>query len=130
MWRKPEKNETQNERINGNVSKGISESLNGRKAGRHWETLVGYTLDELMRHLESKFEGWMTWENYGEWHIDHIIPKAYFNFTTTDDIEFKQCWALSNLQPLEASENKRKGAKLPEDFQPSLAMAGQARPVK
>jgi 5-methylcytosine-specific restriction endonuclease McrA len=48
----------------------------------------------------------MTWENYGiYWHIDHIKPLSWFNLET----EFKDAWALSNLQPLEATKNLSKG---------------------
>lgn len=101
-------------RIAQTVSRSIAHSLRGRKAGRHWETLVGYTLDDLMRHLESQFLLGMTWERYGEFHIDHIRPIASFNFTSPDDLEFRQCWALSNLQPLWAEDNMRKGAKWQE----------------
>jgi hypothetical protein len=65
----------------------------------------------------------MTWENYGEWHVDHIVPVSAHNFETTEDIDFKKCWDLSNLQPLWATDNMRKNAKLLKPFQPSFAMA-------
>lgn len=73
--------------------------------------ILGYTLEELMSHLESKFTEGMTWENYGEWHVDHIIPMSKFEFTTTDDHEFKLCWSLENLQPLWEFDNLSKGAR-------------------
>lgn len=75
-----------------------------------FETL-GYTLEDLMKHLESKFKEGMTWENYGEWHVDHIIPMSKFNFTSTDDREFSLCWDLVNLQPLWGIENWVKGSR-------------------
>ena len=43
----------------------INNSLKGRKNGRHWETLTGYTLEELMTHLEGLFTDGMTWDNHG-----------------------------------------------------------------
>ena len=43
-----------------------------------------------------------------------------FTYETPEDIDFKRCWALKNLQPLEAKENLRKQAKLDKPFQPSL----------
>ena len=71
---------------------------------------IGYTIDELMQHLESQFSPIMTWDNYGEvWHIDHKRPVSWFNYNGTNDDEFKECWALSNLQPLLATDNIRKG---------------------
>ena len=107
-------------KLNGNISSGISGSLEGNKNGRHWEDLVGYTLNDLKNHLEKLFQSGMTWKNYGEWHIDHKIPKAAFNFTRPEHVDFKKCWALKNLQPLWAKENMLKGAKLDKPFQPSL----------
>lgn len=62
--------------------------------------LLPYTFDELKQHLENQFEPGMTWDNYGEWHIDHVIPQSHFNYTTTDSDEFKMCWSLNNLKPL------------------------------
>jgi 5-methylcytosine-specific restriction endonuclease McrA len=47
----------------------------------------------------------MTWENYGEWRVDHIKPISSFNFTDINDDEFKKCWPLENLQPLCEKEN-------------------------
>ena len=75
--------------------------------------LLGYTVVDLMQHLEAKFQPGMSWENYGRfgWHIDHIRPLASFSYDTPDDPGFKQAWALSNLQPLWAIDNWRKGAK-------------------
>ena len=89
----------------------IYNALRANKAGRTWETLVGYTLQELKSHLEARFLPGMSWENYGAWHIDHIRPRASFTFTSPEDEGFKQCWALDNLQPLWAADNIRKGHK-------------------
>ena len=50
----------------------------------------------------------MSWENYGQWHIDHRIPESWFKIHTMHDKSFKDCWALSNLQPLWAKENLSK----------------------
>ena len=98
---------------------------NNSKGARHWETLVGYTVDQLKQHLEKQFRPGMTWGNHGPcWHIDHIIPIDAFNFTCPEDLDFKRCWALKNLQPLGKIENIRKSAKLENPFQPSLCIAG------
>ena len=95
-------------RLNSCMRTGINQSLKGNKNGKHWETLVNYTLEDLMIHLEFQFQEGMTWENYGKWHVDHIIPISFFKFQTYDDQEFKECWALDNLQPLWAKDNIRK----------------------
>ena len=86
--------------------KGIS------KNGRHWENIVGWTKEDLKKHIENLFREGMNWDNYGEWHIDHIIPKAFFKFKNTNDVEFKMCWRLDNLQPLWAKDNVSKQSKI------------------
>ena len=73
--------------------------------------LLGYTIEELMIHLEKQFTEGMTWDNYGEWHVDHKKPMALFKFTSTDDEEFKECWCLDNLQPLWELDNLSKGTR-------------------
>jgi hypothetical protein len=73
--------------------------------------LLGYTIEELKRHLESQFQEGMTWENYGlkGWHIDHKTPDSWFYYESTNDEQFKIAWSLSNLQPLWAKDNLKKG---------------------
>jgi 5-methylcytosine-specific restriction endonuclease McrA len=93
------------------ISRGMRYSLEAKKNGVHWEELVGYTLEDLIKHLEARFEPWMTWNNYGEWHVDHIKPKSLFRYENTEASEFKKCWALENLQPLRATENIKKGKR-------------------
>lgn len=70
---------------------------------------LSFSIDELKNHLEPMFLEGMSWENYGEWHIDHIRPCILFDHS--NDGEFKECWSLENLQPLWARDNIIKGAK-------------------
>lgn len=106
------------------MSRGIYGAIKDKKAGRKWETLVGYSLERLMNHLEKLFLPGMTWDNYGKggWHVDHKIPKSAFNYDAPEHIDFKRCWTLSNLQPLWEPDNLTKWAKLDKPFQPSLAI--------
>jgi len=100
--------------LSGIVSRAVYKSLKGRKTGKHWEKLVGYTLKDLMEHLEKQFDGKMNWGNYGSyWEIDHRKPIALFKYNSPEDPEFKQCWSLENLQPLEKIENIRKSDNYP-----------------
>ena len=110
--------------LNDRIGSSMKKALKGNKAGRHWEELVGYSLRDLRAHIEKQFIGKMSWEGVlrGEIHIDHKIPKSVFNFKTHNDIDFKRCWALSNLQPLWALENIKKSNKLDNQFQPSLLL--------
>jgi hypothetical protein len=82
-----------------------------RKVGKTME-LAGCSLDDLMKHLESKFTEGMTWENYGQWHIDHNRPCASFNLE--DPAEQKKCFHWTNLQPLWAKDNLKKSDKWQE----------------
>ncbi|MDD4422654.1 MAG: hypothetical protein PHD46_06430 [Eubacteriales bacterium] len=109
-------------RVTQNISKSIWARIRGRKKSLRWEKLVGFTYEELKKHLEKQFLPGMTWDNYGKWHIDHKTPVAAFNFQSTEDLDFKKCWALENLQPLWAKDNQNKGVKLEHLIQPSLTM--------
>jgi hypothetical protein len=86
--------------------------LTRRKAGRSWREFVDYSVEELVAHLERQFLKGMSWENMGEWHIDHIVPLAAFTITGADDPELRRAWALTNLRPIWAKENLRKGARV------------------
>jgi hypothetical protein len=97
--------------LNRRVRHAVCQSLRGGKAGRSWQTLVGYSLDELRAHLEAQFTDGMSWENAGKWHVDHRRPLSSFKITGPDCPEFRAAWALENLQPLWARDNLRKGAK-------------------
>ncbi|MDP2218543.1 MAG: hypothetical protein Q8J68_14795 [Methanolobus sp.] len=110
-------------RLNDAIRSNIRNSLKVSKNNRHWEELVGYTIEQLKKHLEKRFKPGMTWDNYGTvWVIDHKIPIAAFNFERPDDIDFRICWSLNNLQPLGPKENAKKGEKLEKPFQPSLTI--------
>lgn len=90
-------------RLSRNISKSIWESMKGNKVKRKWESIVGYTSEQLKYHLESQFNSNMTWDNYGSyWEIDHIKP---LSVCTT----FEEAWLITNLQPLECSLNRSKG---------------------
>ena len=109
-------------KLNNTMRRTIWNMLRGNKNRRKWEKLVGYSVKDLKKHLERQFIDGMSWDNYGEWHIDHKIPVAVFNFDHPDEIDFKRCWALENLQPMWASENIAKRAKIDMPFQPMLKL--------
>ena len=116
---------TERGKLNNNMRSRIGTSLkNHSKSRQHWESLVGYTVDQLKKHLEKQFTPEMSWENYGKvWEIDHKIPIAVFNYERPNDIDFRICWSINNLQPLTTFKNRSKQDKIDKPFQPSLAMA-------
>lgn len=98
-------------RIRRTFSMRIWKALKFRTEFREMKMIFGYTTDELISHLESKFQNGMTWKNYGRWHIDHIRPVCSFKYESITDPEFIECWSLNNLQPLWAADNWSKGGK-------------------
>ena len=70
---------------------------------------LGCTLGELKTYLEEKFEVGMTWENHGEWHIDHKRPLCTFDLSNRED--FLKACHYTNLQPLWRKDNLEKGKK-------------------
>jgi hypothetical protein len=73
--------------------------------------LVGCSSHELAAHIESLFKPGMSWANRREWHVDHIIPVSAFNLATEE--EQRAAFHYTNLQPMWAKDNHRKGAKVP-----------------
>ena len=79
------------------------------KAGRTYK-LVGCNSAFLKDWLESQFTDGMSWDNYGQWHVDHIRPCASFDLT--DEAQQRQCFHYTNLQPLWAADNRAKSDRL------------------
>jgi len=79
------------------------------KSNKKTFDMLNFTVDELITNLESQFQPGMTWDNYGEWHIDHKIPDSWFYYSSTEDEGFKKSWSLENLQPKWAKDNISKG---------------------
>lgn len=74
------------------------------------ESLVGCSFDQLLGLMEFHFLPGMSWENYGQWHVDHIKPCAIFNLS--DPAQQQECFHYSNLQPMWGEDNMRKGARV------------------
>jgi len=89
----------------------IGKALKGYNKCSTTVELLGCTIEELWTHLENKFTEGMTRENHGEWHVDHI--KACATFDLTDPVQQGQCFHYTNLQPLWALDNLKKGKNGP-----------------
>lgn len=72
---------------------------------------LGYSVADLRAHLERQFTKGMSWERFaaGDIHIDHIVALTKFDLSNED--ELRAAWALTNLRPLWAEDNLRKGAQ-------------------
>jgi hypothetical protein len=133
-WNKrPETKEREREKFQKSAFHRIKRSVNcsinhglkresSHKDGSCWDYL-GYTVHELKEHLEKHFEDWMSWENYGTiakydkgrtWQIDHIYPHSLLPYDSMDCANFKKCWSLENLRPLDSKQNIKKSNKILE----------------
>lgn len=108
----------------------LRRSLKHKNKKYTWENVLGYTSADLRAYFEKKFTQGMTWRKFhkGEIHIDHIIPVSVFNYEKIEDDDFHKCWALKNLQPLWAKDNRTKRAKIKKHIQPSLIFDPIKRP--
>jgi hypothetical protein len=88
----------------------IKDVLRGHSKSNSTIKVVGCTIEELWKHLESTFKPGMTRENHGKWHVDHIIPCSSFDLSKPE--EQAKCFHYTNLQALWAHENLSKGAKI------------------
>lgn len=93
--------------INFRFRAAIRRCVRNPLAASKWEK-VGYRLADLMAHLERQFLPGMSWENRRRWEIDHIVPLSKFSFASPEDPEFKAAWALTNLRPIWAQDNRTK----------------------
>ena len=95
-------------RIRGNLSGRLRGILRGKgEKSESTARLVGCSAFELVTHLQKQFLPGMSWENYGKWHVDHVKPCSAFNLT--DPEQQRVCFNYTNLQPLWALDNLRKG---------------------
>lgn len=100
-----------NYRILCNLRSRLSMAIAGVTKTDTTKNLLDCSIEHLKKHLESQFSEGMNWDNYGlnGWEIDHIIPCSKFNLSVLD--QQKECFHYTNLQPLWASDNRRKNSK-------------------
>lgn len=98
-------------RLNTRLRVQIRKALKGQKGGRSWESFVGYTLEDLAKHLARMLPKRKTLADClrDGWHIDHITPKSTYDLSKPD--ELRAAWCLSNLRLIPPKENLSKGAK-------------------
>lgn len=87
--------------------------LQGKYKSKSTLQLLGASLNQVWNYLESQFQPGMTRENHGLWHIDHKRP--CISFDLTDPTQQAICFHYTNLQPLWAEDNLKKGATYDND---------------
>ena len=89
-----------------NLRTRIRDALRRNVKSASTKELLGCSIEKFKSHLENQFQPGMTWENYGQWHVDHIKPCAKFDLTIPE--QQRQCFHYSNCQPLWAKQNLQK----------------------
>ncbi len=86
----------------------IKRAFDGNYKSGTWKNMLGCSIEECKIYLESKFQPGMTWENHGNygWHLDHKKPISSFSIE-----DLHKAFHYTNLQPLWAIDNLRKGSK-------------------
>jgi len=111
--------------------------ISSRYVWAELENHLGYTKQDFIDHIDKQLSAsnWMTYDNWGKpefpgdkkWQLDHIQPRASFEYKKISDESFKRCWDLSNLAPLEATMNMIKSdKKLRASFNGSMRNALKA----
>jgi hypothetical protein len=105
------KNHIEHVRMRSRVGAMITDIMhNDRKKSKHTKYL-GCTIPFFRQHIESQFESWMNWDNYGPyrkkskraWNVDHIIPVWKFDLSKEEDVY--KCFHYTNLRPYDSKHN-------------------------
>ena len=105
-------NETTEQRLARAIKSRLWGALRQRKINHSCGLALKYlgcTLAELKSHLEARFQPMMSWDNYGSWHIDHVVPFAKFDLTDMEQLVL--ACHYTNLQPLWGHINCQKSKK-------------------
>lgn len=100
-------------KFNKSIRKLIARAIKntGSKKKSKTSDILGLTPKKFRLYLEGKFKGGMSWQNYGEWHIDHIIPMS----SAKDEFEAEILNHHLNLQPMWAEDNLKKSDSYNEE---------------
>lgn len=98
-----------NYKLTCNLRTRLSNALKRKQKSGSAISELGCSIESFKIHLEKQFQEGMSWDNYGEWHIDHILPLSKFDLSNKEELK-KACF-YTNLQPMWALENIKKGNK-------------------
>lgn len=130
VWKKNYREKIKNDpilKLRYDLSRSIRQSLAKLGTPKNkksvWDYLP-YSKEDLRSRIESLFEPWMNWKNWGKynprtwddndpttwtWNIDHIIPHSKFAYSSMKSKTFRECWALKNLRPYSSKLNVLEG---------------------
>jgi hypothetical protein len=95
-------------KLKKNYRNRIYDYYRGTNRSKRSEEIIGLSWLEYKNYIESKFQEGMDWNNYGEWHIDHIIPLS----SASNQTELEKLFHYTNCQPLWAKDNLSKSDKI------------------
>lgn len=96
--------------LHDRLRKRVLNAIKNNIKSAHTTELLGCSIDFCQGYLEAQFSEGMSWDNFGEWHIDHIVPCDYFDLSI--EVNQYRCFNYKNLQPLWKLDNIRKGNRL------------------
>jgi hypothetical protein len=96
-------------RLAKNMRHRLYKALKGETKGISAVKDLGCSIGQLKLYIENQFEPGMSWDNYGEWHLDHVVPISHFDLSEKSQLLEAFNWL--NYQPLWARDNLKKGNK-------------------
>lgn len=93
-------------RLRDNLRRRLSKALKGTPRQKKACDLLGCGFKHFKKHIESLFTEGMSWENYGEWHIDHINPLMTYDLTKRG--QQAKAFHYKNLRPLWGDDNRKR----------------------
>jgi len=95
-------------RLKKNIRDRVKDYMKGKSIGKRTKDIVGLDYKEFKEYISNKFTEGMSWENYGKWHLDHIIPLC----SAKNEEEVLLLNHYTNLQPLWSEDNLKKGGRI------------------
>mgnify|MGYP001820701080 CR=1 FL=1 len=108
-YQQHQRDNTINYKLRCNLKNRIYDAVKNNTKSKRTMELLGCSIEYLKQYLFEQFQDGMSWDNYGEWHIDHIRPCASFDLS--DPKQQQACFHYTNLQPLWAIDNLKKQDK-------------------
>lgn len=96
-------------RLRDNLRRRLSKTLKDIPREKKAHELLGCSFRYFKKTIEMQFTVGMSWNNYGDWHLDHKHPCMNFDFTKRG--QQAKCFNFKNLRPLWADENRKRKKK-------------------